>query len=103
MTHPGIEYILHVWEEKPTDLTNLSTKYWRAHVTDASGIPRIGESIFSDSGFDECNLFRVFEVRYKIGSVLSELVTSGRSELKETKTPEGEKGLPTVLAYAERN
>jgi len=96
-----VEYKLSVWKEKPEDLSQLPFEYWRVHVTDAYKIPEIGESIESSCGLDDYERFRVFDVRHNIGGVLSYLVTDGRSQLKEARVPEGEKGLVHVLAYAE--
>jgi len=100
MQNQQYEYILNVWTEKPEDISNVPDGYWRAHITEAPRIPEIGEAIESSS-FDAFTRYRVFDVRHSIGGGLSELVIEGRSELKESKTPEGTEGLVRVLAYVE--
>lgn len=101
MTDQRYEYELHVWRKKPENFSALPLEYWRAHVTGAYKIPSIGEAIESAGFLDDYNLFRVFEVKHRIGGGLSALVTDGRSKLKEVSTPTEMKGLVLVLAYSE--
>ncbi len=101
MVEGNIEYILRVWKQKPENLEHLSNEFWQAHVKEAYSIPEIGQAIESCSGLDDYSRYRVFDVRHTIGGALAELVTEGRSELKETRTPKGNNGLVHVLAYRE--
>src|SRR3989338_5191421 len=92
------EYLLHVWRAKPQDQSKLSPEYWRAHITKAPAIPQIGAALNSSSDFDNYNRFRVFDVQYNLGPGLAELAIQGRTRVREMSPPEGENGLPLVLA-----
>jgi len=93
----SIDYILHVWREKPDGLYN--TDYWKAHITNAHALPRVGELLEAASAFDSYKLYRVFEVVHPI-PCLADLIKQGREELKEGPT-DGIDGLPVVLALVE--
>jgi len=103
MTNRELEYMLEVWEKKPNEpLQFLSNRHWRAHVTNAYAIPRIGELIFSEDGLELDAKYRVFDVRHDISPRLSSLIVQGREEVKKVVVPEGERGLVHVLAYLEK-
>lgn len=90
-----------IWNKKPVDLRDLPTNYWSAQVTNAYALPLIGEALNCSSGPDDYNRFRVFDVQHQIGGGLAELFTEDRDRLIESKSPEGERGLVTILAYRE--
>ena len=99
MPETRYEYLLTVYRKEPLDKTNLSQDFWRAHIKNAHCIPRIGETIESGCGQDSYSKYKVFEVKHNISPVLSELITEGRSELKESQVKEGLAGLIRVLAF----
>ena len=94
------EYILHVYRKQPESIHNLPQNRWRAHVTHAPQVPRIGELIESSNGWDT-RIYRVFDIVHSCGSGLSELVLNGMKDIKESQVPIGEKGLIHVHAYSE--
>ena len=105
------EYLLEVWDRKPENLNHIveTGEYcdlpygsWKAHITGAHQIPRIGERIVSGSGHDDYSRFKVFAVVHDIGSVLSSLTLEGRSQVSEVDLSKSlAKGLVKVLGYEE--
>ena len=93
------KFLLRVWRDKPEDLEKPPQKYWEANITDAYEIPHVGSSLESYSGLTDYARYRVFDVRHNIGGALADLTIEGRSITKESKPPEGDEGLPLVLAY----
>jgi len=75
--------------------------FWKAHVKNASVLPRISESIDSGLGLDDYRKFRVFYVKHFVGSQLAYLCLADQKDLKIINLLGVEDSIPKIYAYTE--